>query len=260
MHATTWRLAEQEMLRFLRRRETFWTLLGAGALLFVLSALAIGSGNASVAVGGLSAGLVDAARSFCVALEVLLLWIIAIQAGIRAVREELDTGSWILLAQTPNPASRLWAGKLLGAAVSLLGVHSFLSLSVLAFTPFVRRSQAEVAALFVGLFAYAAAVVPEGMLYGMVGSRWPRLVWLLYPATLCRIFLPVPVLFLAVRPDFVGDLPGREALVRAIAPVSVNEGLDPEIFANPWVPLVIVVAVQLVSAIPYWVALVRTRR
>jgi len=264
VHAVTRRLAEQEVLRYFRRRETFWTLFAFGSF-FGLYHLAL----ALIWVPAKTAfeadpAVADVFRSHMVFLEAVVLWVLAFQGGLRTVRQELDTGSWILLAQTPNPTSRIWAGKLLGVAASLLLLHGFLSLPVLAFTPLIRRTHVEVATLFLGVFLYAAAVVPEGMGYALVGKRWPRLVYFLRLLTVVRIVMPLPFLLAVLRPDLLGELPGPEALspfgYGGFPPFTLLKLPSPEAFAHPWVPVAIVLSVQLLTAVPWWLALARSRR
>lgn len=263
MNAVTRRLAEQEVLRTFRRRETFWAILGFSSFLavwhVVLALIWLPSATGPEA----DPAVADVFRSHVVFLEAVVLWVLAFQGGQRAVRQELETGSWILLAQTPSPTGRIWTGKLLGVVASLLVVHGVLSLSVLAFTPLIRRTHVEVATLFLGVFLYAAAAVPEGMAGALLGKRWPRLVYALRFLTLARVALPVPFLLAALRPDLLGETPGPESLSPfgfTVAPFSLLKAPNPEAFALPWVPVAIVLAVQLATAVPWWLALARTRR
>ena len=247
-------LAETELLRFLRRRETFWTLLGNGASLLAVPVLLLG-------IGAEGSGLVaDLIGSFVLLLEAACLWFLAIQGGRSAVRQELESGSWILLALTPNRTGRLWAGKLLGVSAGLVVTHAFLYLPVLAFTPIARRPHAVVFALFAWVLAWALTAIPEGMVYGLVGLRRPRLAVLLYAATALRFALPVPFLVAAASSDLLGDRPGLGMLAAGLLPVPRVTGRIPDLFPGSWVPFALVLALQLVSALPYWLAVRRTSR
>lgn len=260
MHVATRRLAELEVLRYFRRRETFWTLLGLTSLLALGHvALLLSWGREETTLPGV-ASVADVIRGVLVLLEASCLCVLAVQAGTRAVRQELETGSWILLAQTPNPTRRIWEGKLVGVVVSLLAAHGLLSLPILAFTSLLRRTHVEVAIAFFGVFLYAAALVPEGMVYGLVERRSPRLVYLLRFLSAVRFVMPIPFLVAAIRPDPLGVRPGPEALGPALTPVPSLEAPGPELFAHPWVPVAIVLSVQLLWAPAWWVALVRSRR
>jgi hypothetical protein len=259
VHAVTLRLAEQEILRTFRRRETFWVLLGIASL-FGLVHLVVALMWARPEELSALPFVADIFRGQLVVWEALSLFVVASQGGKRTVRQELDAGSWILLAQTPNPTSRIWAGKLLGVVVSLLAVHGILSLPILAFTPLVRRTHAEVALLFFGVFLYAAALVPEGMVFALVEKRSPRLVYPLRLLSGVRFVLPLPFLLAATTPDLLGARPGPELLGPALAPFPSAESASPELFAHPWVPVAVILAVQLVTAVPWWLALARSRR
>jgi hypothetical protein len=259
VHAVTLRLAEQEVLRTFRRRETFWTLLGLASLLGILHVVL----SLTWARAGDVASLpyvADIFRGQVVVWEAVILTSLAYQGGLRTVRQELDAGSWILLAQTPNPTSRIWAGKLLGVTFCLLAVHGILSLPILAFTPLVRQTHAEVALLFFGVFLYAAALIPEGMVIAIVGKRSPRFVYLLRLLTGVCFVLPLPFLLAATTPDLLGARPGLGALGPGLSPLSPVGSGSPELFAHPWVPGTIVLSVQLLTAVPWWLALARSRR
>lgn len=249
-----------EVLRHFRRRETFWALLGLTSLLALgHAALLLSWGRETSDLPGI-AGMADVVRGVLVLLEAACLCTLAFQGGARAVRQELESGSWILLAQTPNPTRRIWAGKLVGVVVSLLAVHGLLSLPILAFTPIVRRTHVEVAVAFFGIFLYAAALVPEGMVYGLVERRSPRLVYLLRFLSALRFVMPIPFLVAAIRPDALGVRPGPGALGPALTPVPNLEAPGPELFTHQWIPVAILLSVQLLAAVPWWVALVRSRR
>lgn len=259
MHAVTLRLAEQEVLRTFRRRETFWTLLGLASLLGVLHVvLSLTWARAGAALS--MPYVADILRSQVVVWEAAILAGLGYQGGLRTVRQELDDGSWILLEQTPNPTSRIWAGRLLGVAICLLAVHGILSLPILAFTPLVRRTHAEVALLFLGVYLYAAATIPEGMVIALAGKRSPRSVYLLRFLTGVRFVMPLPFLLAATTPDPLGARPGLGALGPGLSPFSKVGSASPELFAHPWVPVAIVLTVQLLTAVPWWLALARSRR
>lgn len=260
MHSVTRRLAELEVLRYFRRRETFWTLLGLASLLALGHvALLLAWGREETKLPGV-ASMADVFRGLLLFVEAACLCALAIQGGARSVRQELDSGSWILLAQTPNPLRRIWAGKLVGVVVALLAAHGLLSLPILAFTPLVRRTHLEVAAVFIGVFVYAAALVPEGMSRALVEQRSPRLVYLLRFLSALRLVTPVPFLVAAIRPDPLGARPSPETIGQALSPVPNIEAPGPELFAHWWVPFAIVLSAQLLWAFPWWVALVRSRR
>lgn len=165
-------LAEQEALRYFRRRETFWMFLLLGVLFgapAVVLAVAAQTRWELRPDGGELASI-EGVRNIFRVLEVLPLLFVAYGLSFRSVRQEIDGGSFALLRQTPISSRGLLLGKALGVAAVCLVVHSYCAAFLVLYTPFLRESHASVVAPFVFIALLAWGAIPEGMFYGLASS------------------------------------------------------------------------------------------
>ena len=86
----------------------------------------------------------------------------------RSLRAEVEDGSWRLLRLTPVPVRKVLLGKALGVAGVLLAVHGYAASLLLTYTPFLRRTHAEVWVELLGCYLVALSFVPEGFAYASV--------------------------------------------------------------------------------------------
>ena len=167
------RAAERELGRFFRSREGFWILAGLGALLALplpLLAVSFVRQNTIVELDYfLEAG--EVTRNVLGLLEVTLLAALAYYLAERSLREEVEDGSWLLLRLTPVPVRRLLLGKAFGVAAVLMAVHGYGATLLLTYTPFLRRTHAEVWVELLGYYLIALSFVPEGFAYGSIGRH-----------------------------------------------------------------------------------------
>jgi ABC-type transport system involved in multi-copper enzyme maturation permease subunit len=251
-------LARQELLRTFRRRETFWTVLGLAVFLGVLP------------FGALLLFLGESSREWLITLEVVrrfgsqqetvILCVLSFSLGLRAVRSELESGSWVLLAGTPVKVSRILLGKTLGLLAALAILHVLLSVPSLTLGPTASESFRPSLFRWLLQLLFAFGFVPEGMLYGWMGRKKPLLTYALYPFTFARLAGLLLVLFGAAHLAS-GAVP-RELFESHVASLawkiwSVRD--DPRVpfggfFANAAVPWSIVLTWQAVTGTAYgWV-------
>lgn len=249
-------LAEQEVLRFLRRRETFWTFLGLGMTLCLVFGAVIWAETQlrDSFRRSLPPSALDDARNVLFLIEALSIWLSGYYLGARTIKQELETGSWILLTQTPHPLAQVFSGKALGAGAVLLTIHSLLSLFVFALTPFTRLSHGQALGGYAVVFALALGAIPEGMAYSWVGRRWPKRTYLLYGVTALRVVFPLVLLHFLVSGRF-GEAPASIldvllAYFRSI--VSCAFPTPGSYFGHPAVPVVVLLSWQWLSAAAIW--------
>ena len=156
---TTFRLAELELVRLLRRRD----LLLAVA---VVAVVAWGAGAAVVAsdssVLRLETGLAVASTA-----ELLLLSGLGFFLGVDSVTRDRESGAFLLLEQTAISGREIVAGKWMAAAGSLLLVHSVASLPLLAVGSSLERPAVRQLAGFAGIWLFAVGFVPEAMRFAL---------------------------------------------------------------------------------------------
>lgn len=194
-------LAEQEALRYFRRRETFWmfVLLGVlfGAPAVVLAVAAQPRWELSPYGGELAS--IEGVRNVFRVLEAVPLLFVAYGLSFRSVRQEIDGGSWALLRQTPVPFRSLLLGKALGVGVVCLVVHAFCAAFLILYTPFLRESHSAVAGPFVFVAALALGAVPEGMFYGLASSGRRPVALTLKGLAVVRWAMPLLLMQLLLR-------------------------------------------------------------
>lgn len=166
--------AGRELLRFFRRRESFWLLAGIGAVCsvpFALQAAAFGPWADISRLGFESSivGVPEIVHNYVARAEFLALAVLAYSLAGRALAEEIEGGSWALLRLAPVSIDSILLGKALGIAVVLAAVHGWATSLLLLQTPFLRRSHLEVWTEIIGALLVALAVIPEGFAHSALG-------------------------------------------------------------------------------------------
>lgn len=244
-------VAGNDLLRFLRRRDTFWVVaMGLAGQLFVCL-------MATVVVADVvdsPEALLRTAVRVSFAVEWVTLGILAYYVAFFGQRAELE-GSWILLRQTPVPLAALLGGKALGASACCLVVHAALLLPWAA-TP------VPGAGVLDPLWAllYAVTLVPEAMLLARIHAQAASRYVAVRGLTLLRILMPLALMALAMRLG-PSRIPPTEAAWRSVVALL---GLGPTplsaSFPEHLGPLTILFGWQLVTALPIVAALLRSDR
>jgi hypothetical protein len=170
--------ARREVLGFFRSRDSFWLMLGFGAL-----------GAAPMAVLAVAGSRLDFSRaldfrSTNLAAEVVHnyaslaefggLVLVAYSLASRSLVSELERGSWRLVRLSSLGVERALAGKGMGIAIVVAAVHGFAASLLMLTTPLLRRTTTEIVGAIVGVPLVAALVIPEGFAHPQ-GARTTRL-------------------------------------------------------------------------------------
>lgn len=172
--------ARREVLGFFRSRDSFWLMLGFGAV-----------GAAPTAILALADSRLDFSRAFDfrtahLAAEVVHnyaslaelggLVLLAYSLASRSLVGELERGSWRLVRLSRLGVERALAGKALGVAIIVAAVHGFAASLLMLATPFLRRTPTEIAGAIVGVPLIAALMIPEGFAHpqGVRAAKTPR--------------------------------------------------------------------------------------
>ena len=262
-------LAEMEVVRFLRRRSTLWICTLGGTMMAAIFSIWVshflleaGDAIRYRFFWGPWSILEDLERLRGVlwALEVVALVVLANLLAKRTLQQEMEDGTMTMLLQTPLPLSRVLLGKATGVAVTVLAVHSTLTIVLLVPTPFINRSHATVLAEFVLVAILALGEVPEGFGLALVKRRKGRAYLLFRLGSVARIVVPVVILHFLIEPEsrasgtdiwdvtvqFWNNLKFTDA-----TPATSH-------FSSPWLPLVVVFAWHIASALLLWRFVVRS--
>jgi hypothetical protein len=169
--------ARREVLGFFRGRDSFWLLLGFGAVAAApLAVLAVAHSRLdfSRAFDLRSTNLAaEVVHNYASLAELGGLVLLAYSLASRSLVSELESGSWRLLRLSPLGVERVLAGKALGVGIVLAVVHGFAASVLMLATPFLRRTPTELVGALVGVPLIAALAIPEGFAHPQ-GTRATR--------------------------------------------------------------------------------------
>jgi hypothetical protein len=199
-------------------------------------------------------------------IELAALVVLAAYLGTRALRDEVDAGSWHLLRLAPVPVERVLLGKALGVAAIVLAVHGYASTLLLAYTPFVRRTHLEVWGELLAYYMVALSVIPEAFVYASIERGDRRSAIFFRALTLVRIGVALFLLRLTIDPDASARGAGLLALGRAfltnftdVYPMSGASPMSDVLYAGPAVPWTILLVWLGLSGVGIWQFLVVRR-
>jgi hypothetical protein len=172
--------ARREVLAFFRGRDSFWLMLGFGAVgaaPTAFLALADSRLDFSRALDFRSTNLAaEVVHNYASLAEFGGLVVLAYSLASRSLVGEWERGSWRLVRLSPLGVERALAGKALGVAVVVAAVHGFAASLLMLATPLLRRTPTEIAGAIVGVPLVAALVIPEGFAHpqGARATQLPR--------------------------------------------------------------------------------------
>lgn len=257
----------REIVRFFRARETLWILL-AVSILFTAPIPAIGLLARSVAgldfvpdtksfdlgYRVLYLTIAEVAHNVIALIELAIISILAYYLANRTLRQEVDSGSWVLLKLTPTPVRHVLLGKAFGVGAVIVAVHSYLFSFLFLYTPLIRRTDLKVWSEFVTYFIVAASFIPEGLAFALVKQQDKRAQLLSRLGSVIRIGALFLLLHLAIVPDDNGVTASVFDVVIAFFSDLVGQAPRPPgaFYAAPVVPLIIVVGWQILSGLGIW--------
>ncbi len=242
--------ARLEIVRFLRRRETFWIFLAIGSL---LAAPYLIWAFGPIWFEGEQIRKFEIARNDIRIAEWILLPAMTYFLSFASLRRDMDDGSFALLRQAAAPAPVLVLGKALGLAVISLAFHSYCSLFVLGWTPFIRRPHLHVLAEYLVVWLFAVGFIPEGLVAAQTNERANRSYVVFRILSVARFVILVVLLGAMIRPEFrAKELGLANVLGDAILHLNGREALLPsEYFGGTLAPLAAILGTQLAIALVF---------
>ncbi len=254
---------ELELVRFFRRRGTFWLFALCGLVCAALSAMpwlgVLSEMNGYYAIRTWLL-LPEASHNAMLWLTFFIVVMYAHFAAGSLLRQEFEVGAWVLVEQCPAPVSRILLARGAGIALSALALEAFLGLFVLGHAGFLSRSPAAGLAELGGIWLLAILGIPGAFLSATMrhqGGVRGRL------AALARhVLVGPPALFLlayGIRPELraeglhLGSV--AEALFSRGTGLILGSPLD--YYSHPAVPFLIVIGTAFLYAAVSWRELVR---
>jgi hypothetical protein len=226
-----------EVLRFFRRRSTAWIFILTISLVataYLVSWFRL-SGMFQLNPGP------EVINRILMVIQTVGLCAAAWMMAKRSVANEVETGSFTLLTQTPILGSRIVLGKLLGLAAILLVAHCLIAMVVMLPTPMIRRPIWVFYVYLVVGWLLAVSIVPAGLADGLAsrtgGRRWLRhLSWVL------RVIGPVVILQgLILQESRVAGIRIWDVAMQFVGNVVGNVSSPATLhFARPAVPIAVI--------------------
>ncbi len=254
---------ELELVRFFRRRGTFWLFALTGLVFAGVSAMpwiAVHSGIPRFYAIRTWMLLPEVSHHVMVGLTLVVVGIYTHFAAGSLLRQELEVGAWVLVEQCPAPVARILLARGAGIALSALALQAFLGLFVLGHEGFVARAPFLGVAELGGIWLLAALAIPGAFLAATMrhqGGTRGRL------AAILRTLVAGPpailLLHYCIRADLRAEQRGLGSVIEAMFTHQTGVALDSPLdyYAHPAVPYLIVFGTAFAYAALSWRQLVR---